>query len=346
MGRKKLKPFGLNSKNKKQQQAELFLKKMATLIDESAYEKVKKDVKIEVGEKIFETTKDYDIIEVDRNSMIDMVECINKNCTEKASVSPFIEKGVIKINHNDTTPFDKYITFKSKGKPQNEHEKETIEIEVYSINRNDNSKLWDISIVIDIQGNKIQLADYINVHIGMLAKIGCKLEDVTDFRNKYLDNEVTKNPKNLDYQTINFVINSYTAVITYINYLLENPTYKVIEKSSSNHKGRVTGSRNTGESKQVSDEYKEPKVIVLNGIKIITKYKATASKIVSKRSYNPCPYATQVRGHWRHYKTHVKWVDSFTRNKKNKITGKDNPTRPKTYKVEVVEQEQLSEKIN
>ena len=109
--------------------------------------------------------------------------------------------------------------------------------------------------------------------------------------DKYIDAAISENSG---------IAAAYLAVMAYLNFLLEHPEQKEIER-----KGRKESARRTTKKRETVPslpEEQKPREIVINGVRIITRDKRAVSAVVSK-TRRRIATSWSVIGHYRHYKS-------------------------------------------
>lgn len=109
---------------------------------------------------------------------------------------------------------------------------------------------------------------------------------------------------------------TFIKVMQWINYLSENPEIKVIEKKESNR----NGNKKKVPPKSVSAA--DPRIVKINGIKIVSSNDRLVRKLNSKKRQR-LTETWNVRGHYRHYKNGKKvYINPYTKGKKDGKTSR------------------------
>ena len=109
---------------------------------------------------------------------------------------------------------------------------------------------------------------------------------------------------------------TFIKVMQWINYLSENPEIKVIEKKESNR----NGNKKKVPKKSVSAA--DPRIVKINGIKIVSSNDRLVQKLNSKKRQR-LTETWNVRGHYRHYKNGKKvYINPYTKGKKDGKTSR------------------------
>ena len=112
----------------------------------------------------------------------------------------------------------------------------------------------------------------------------------TEEIDKYIDDAISENSG---------IAAAYLAVMAYLNFLLEHPEQKEIERRERKESARKSVK---SQKKKEAPAEQKPREIVINGVKIITRDKNAAAAVVSK-TRRRIASSWSVIGHYRHYKS-------------------------------------------
>lgn len=194
---------------------------------------------------------------------------------DKIVYVPFLERGVLITYYGNSV----YKTFWDC-----EYENENVIIQLHTM-REDTPPIYiyNMQLSVPFVGTEyftLELSKYADAHTQAMHAAGIREREIEDYVNEVMDSKIYDGS-----------VTQFMRVMAWINYLLENPTYKTVTKD---HTDRVT--MNAGQPHFLSN-----RTIDLNRLKISTKSKKVYSAIGSGKIHRTAE-CWSVRGHMRHYK--------------------------------------------
>ena len=290
-------------------------------------EKQIKLLELEIGQKLYEASQDFDKIRIKHSEQYDWNDIDKLKDKEKEDYIfngiPLLKTGVFQIECDDLDDTNIIPVYNLIYNSEIDEENVNVKIQAFADVKDEHIWLFNSpvsyhkNIEID-DDSEILLDGYSDATVEIYQKQNHRTETIM----KYIDSQQG---------TLSEMIGIFVRTMAHINFLMENPEYKDIERKPRKNKNN-SNSMNKKNNSNNLQKTNTTKNIVLNGIKIRTNSNSVATKVRSRKVQRVVS-CWNVRGHYRHYKSgKVVYINSY---EKGKDRNKDNIKHNiKTYTVD------------